>query len=109
MQATDKPRVGLPSPWGTIDGTRKCAHGIIRVCTPSHGGYWVPLALVAKIPQRWRDYAATWSHGWGHQWYEEDVAASAVLATFPSCDPQCQEDPAGCAAMIDGYLARAGA
>ena len=73
--------------------------------TPSHGGYYVPLALGSAIPARWREFAALWSHGNGDGWYEEDVAAIAVLLTFPTVSPEVVRRES-LRAMLEAAVAR---
>lgn len=64
------PILGGPSPWGTIDNLRVLPNGCRLAGTPSHGGLWVPRFLLERIPESWREHAATWSGD--PQWFEED-------------------------------------
>lgn len=97
---TDQPpRIGDRSPWGVIDYIEHWASGVCYVSTASHGGIWLSPDRLAIVPADYRAYAERWAHGWGPGWFEEDVAASAVVATFPElftrrgqCWPHVQED-----------------
>ena len=79
-ETTAEPQEGQESPWSIIQGRTEWAPGVIFVSTAGHGGFWISPEHLEKIPARWRAFAAKWSHGWGEQWYEEDVAAIAVGA-----------------------------
>lgn len=72
---------GMRTPWGVADAVELLPTGIKRVSTPSHGGYWVPKALLPRIPADYRAYALKWSGS--EQWYEEDCAWACVAVTFP--------------------------
>lgn len=75
-----EPQKGEESPWSIIQSRTEWAPGVIMVSTAGHGGFWIAPEHLEKIPARWRAFAASWSHGWGEQWWEEDVAAVAVGA-----------------------------
>jgi hypothetical protein len=66
---------GMLTPWGPAQFTRNFGNGVFMVETAGHGGIYVPPELIHKIPQKERDFAAAWSHGWGENWFEEDCAA----------------------------------
>ena len=68
--------------------------------TPSHGGIWLSADRVKAIPAARRAFAARWSHGFGDQWYEEDMAAAAVIAAWPDVFDGCG-DVAAVVARID--------
>ena len=96
---TDLPTYGGPSPWGRIQHLAMIAPGVWKVSTASHGGIWLSPDRLALVPADYRAYAERWAHGWGPGWFEEDVAACAVVATFPElftrrgqCWPHVQED-----------------
>jgi len=97
---TDQPpRPGDRSPWGVIISCEDVAPGVYYVSTASHGGIWLSPERLAIVPADYRAYAERWAHGWGPGWFEEDVAASAVVATFPElftrrgqCWPHVQAD-----------------
>jgi hypothetical protein len=85
--------MALQTPWGIADcvvtlgevnkGT--CSYAILSVSTPSHGGIYVPPALLDRIPERHRAYAKRWSGS--ESWYEEDCAWAAVALAFPELFP----------------------
>lgn len=78
-----EPEATDASPWGPIQYAHNLAEGIVFVSTASHGGFWLSQERRDAVPALWRRYAASWSHGWGDQWYEEDCAACAVILSFP--------------------------
>ena len=77
----------MRTPWGQADQEERFQVGpnendvIVSVCTPGHGGYYVPSHLVSKIPANQRAWAAKWSGS--PQWYEEDCCWAAVALAFP--------------------------
>ena len=75
----------LCTPWGTSDTRTPIGSGIVRVETPSHGGYYVPRAVLDRIPATHQAYAARWSGS--PQWYEEDCAWACVAVAFPEHFP----------------------
>lgn len=95
------------TPWGYADTTpSRYGPGIAFYSTPSHGGFFVAPTEREKIPQRYRDFAARWSKGWGDGWYEEDVAALAVVVTFPDRFPHITSGQLdGFREMLDHYTA----
>jgi len=78
----------MNTPWGKSDDVLKLRVGanerdeILRVDTPSHGGYFVPAHLVNRIPAEQQAWAAKWSQS--RLWYEEDCCWAAVALAFPS-------------------------
>jgi len=74
--------VGSPTPWGPVQHVHTIAPGVVQVMTESHGGIYVAPDQLAKIPRAHQDFAAKWSKGWGPQWFEEDLAALAVLLVY---------------------------
>lgn len=92
----------LFTPWGYADTVEDIAPGIKFVSTPSHGGFILSDERKAQVPEHYREYAASWSKGWGDNYYEEDVAALAVLVTFPDVfDTDNIEDAQ---VMLDYYI-----
>ena len=81
------PEAAGPSPWGPVQMATNITPGITFVSCSGHGGFWVNSELNATVPAVWRRYAARWRRGWGDQWYEEDCAACAVVASFPEHFP----------------------
>ena len=75
------------TPWGTPQQIKKMAEGVFEISTASHGGFWLSPQCNSKVDPKWRNYASQWSHGYGDQWYEEDVAAYGVIETFPDLFP----------------------
>ena len=71
------------TPWGKPDNVVELAPGIIRVGTPSHGGFYLSDDRKAEVDPRYREFADEWAKGWGDNWYEEDCAALAVVVTWP--------------------------
>lgn len=71
----------MNTPWGLTNDVAVLEHGILRVDTPSHGGYYVPDEVLERIPEAHRAYAARWSGS--EHWYEEDCAWAAVALAFP--------------------------
>ena len=80
------------TPWGVAQDRERIAEGITFYSTPSHGGFHLSRERNAKVPERYRAYAAMWSHGWGDTWYEEDCAALAVILTYPDYFPHVSLD-----------------
>ena len=71
------------TPWGRTEHAQELAPGIWSVSTASHGGFYLDSRALDRIPQNHQAYAAQWSHGRGPNWFEEDVAACAVIAAYP--------------------------
>jgi hypothetical protein len=61
------PREGDASPWGRIDNVTPLGPEALSVTTPSHGGIWVTLEALARIPEPLRATAYS-----GGGWFEED-------------------------------------
>jgi hypothetical protein len=72
------------SPWGTVNTQQTLAcvdgHYIDLVSTPSHGGAYVPDALLHYIPEAEQLEAARWSGS--RNWYEEDCCIESVAKAF---------------------------
>jgi len=71
----------MKTPWGESQSVEDIGLGIWFVTTAGHGGYYVPTALVQRIPKEHRAYAKRWSGD--ERWYEEDCAWAAVALAFP--------------------------
>ena len=73
------------TPWGRADHARAVGtingQTIYTVSTPSHGGYYVPSALLNRIPPDHQARAQQWSGS--PQWYEEDCEWASVAVAFP--------------------------
>lgn len=82
FEASRVPEPKVRTPWGVADYIEEPADGITYYGTASHGGYHLSAERLAQVPAKWRTFAARWSHGWGPSWFEQDVAAAAVLVTF---------------------------
>ncbi len=68
----------MNTPWGFAQTVHaEGARGVLSVSTASHGGIFVPDALLAEIPAIERAYAAQWSGS--ENWFEEDCAAAIPL------------------------------
>ena len=78
-------RNAMLTPWGRADHVADIGNGILRVDTPSHGGYFVPAQLNRLIPTSWRK--ATWNLQGLAGWYEEDCDWALVAMTFPERFP----------------------
>lgn len=75
---------GSATPWGAADHvtTIERQSGVIfKVSTPGHGGYYVPDALLTRIPMAGRRYAQQWSGS--PNWFEEDCAWAYVAINLP--------------------------
>jgi hypothetical protein len=99
-----QPTLGSLTPWGRSDTATVLAPGIVRVITPSHGGIWVAPERRHEIRPDWLAYGAQWSHGWGEGWFEEDVAACAVIATLPEVAPYANTSREDAEAAINRYI-----
>lgn len=64
----------LHTPWGWPDHVVRYAEGILRLSTPSHGGFHVDEARTARMPAPLRNTDG---------WYEEDEQWAKVAAAFP--------------------------
>jgi len=72
----------MNTPWGKADSIERIGDGgILSVSTPGHGGYFVPTALLSRIPEDQQRYAQRWSGS--RNWYEEDVCFVSVHLAFP--------------------------
>ena len=71
-----------PTPWGVADTAEHIGLGVYLVTTPSHGGYYLPPAVNARVPAHWQ--AITWNNGQGREgWYEEDCDWALVALAVP--------------------------
>ena len=73
------------SPWGKPDFVKDIGAGILRIDTPSHGGYFIPPQLNALVPAAWR--MASFNQQGRRGWYEEDCDWALVALTFPTTFP----------------------
>ena len=64
----------LYTPWGFADNVDEVAEGILKVSTPSHGGFKLDRKRNAQVPRPLRKKGG---------WYEEDQEAAIVIASFP--------------------------
>jgi hypothetical protein len=76
----------IVTPWGRAQTANYVADGITFYSTASHGGFKLSPERVALVAPEYRAYARRWSGS--PAWYEEDVAALAVVATFPELFPE---------------------
>ena len=75
----------ITTPWGRSDTATVYAEGITFYTTPSHGGFRLSPERAEKMPKEYREYGDKWAkgmHTYSGEWYEEDCAALAVIATF---------------------------
>lgn len=72
----------LSTPWGIADYVKDIGNGILRVATPSHGGYYVPGPMRLKMPP-----AALMTFCGVPGWYEEDCDWAIVALCFPDLFP----------------------
>jgi hypothetical protein len=73
------------SPWGTPDSAQNIGGGILRIDTPSHGGYFVPEPFNSIIPNAWK--TASFNGQASAGWYEEDCDWCMVALAFPTTFP----------------------
>lgn len=96
------------TPWGGIQSLTRYEHGIFRVSTASHGGWYVPEPFLSEMPEPYRNAGAAFGriNGWGISnpsvphtnnagapessfnpiigaWFEEDCGWAFVYASFP--------------------------
>jgi len=99
-------QVGGSSPWGAVQtverlivphrvelaggGVGVCEVPIFVVSTASHGGIYVPSALLGSMPWAYRQYAKKWSGS--ENWFEEDCAVLAVVVSFPEAFPSVNSE-----------------
>ena len=69
------------TPWGRADQIENVGEGIYFASTPSHGGYYVPSALLPAITAAHQARALKWSGS--RNWYEEDCEWASVAIAFP--------------------------
>jgi hypothetical protein len=67
------------TPWGGADYKRNVGRGITFYGTPSHGGFFVPVAELRKWPAPLRAIVPFA----GRQWFEEDCDWAIVVAGSP--------------------------
>lgn len=74
------PRMGDPSPWGSIDYTVRLAEGITLVSTPGHGGIHLSPDRQAALP----DWARIVPDNFCPKplWWEEDCEVAVPLFVF---------------------------
>jgi len=70
----------IQTPWGKADSVEQIGEGIFFASTSSHGGYFVPTALLNKIPEDYQRRALKWSGS--RNWYEEDCEWASVVVSF---------------------------
>jgi hypothetical protein len=85
------------TPWGFAQSCTEYSNGIKFYETASHGGFFVPLELLERIPAEHRVYAKRWSGS--EQFFEEDVAWAAIPCAFPEL---FDEDTVAKAAFVAG-------
>jgi hypothetical protein len=73
------------TPWGKADSVDEIGEGIYSVSTPSHGGFFVPSALVAKMDPG--KVAFSKRSSGSENWFEEDCAVAFVVEAFPHLFP----------------------
>jgi hypothetical protein len=95
----------IPTPWGEADTWTTITPGIVRVCTPSHGGYHLAPHMQDKVPGYMRHPGDSFGAQRAAGWYEEDVDWSIVALVFPQFFPA--RVPAGHAGAV-GCGAREG-
>jgi hypothetical protein len=102
MTATARaPRV--ETPWGVAQNVRPVGpDGIFSADTSTHGGYYVPSALLDKIDPRGRADAKRWSGS--ENWYEEDCCWAWVALAFPEHFPPAAVDAALATCRARGLL-----
>lgn len=81
----DPVAIGTNTPWGVAEFVSHIGEGIWSVDTMSHGGYFVPTELVAKMDPAKVAYSAEWSGS--PNWFEEDCAVAFVVEAFPHLFP----------------------
>ena len=66
------------TPWGVAEDVEVVAEGIVRVTTPSHGGFYLSEDRDRQVPSELKSdrYCPL-------RWYEEDCEWAAVAVTFP--------------------------
>lgn len=67
--------MGVKTPWGTSQISRKITRGIIFYGTAGHGGFHVSPTLLRKMPSYMQNKDG---------WYEEDCEWAKVAICFPS-------------------------
>jgi len=85
-------REGQSTPWGRADAIEQVGEGIYFASTPSHGGYYVPSALLPAIPEKHQARALKWSGS--RNWYEEDCEWASVAVAFPHLFNEHQREAA---------------
>jgi hypothetical protein len=96
--ANAAPLVGDSSPWGAIDRCTRIADGIHFVSTPSHGGFRLSPARLARFPLA--VLGQTWRALGRDGWFEEDCDAYLIPVAFPDCfskEEQARAYPGYCA------------
>jgi hypothetical protein len=74
------PMKAVHTPWGYAQQITPYPHGIIHYSTASHGGFFVPLSLCAKIPTAVLDKT---HNRQGHMgWFEQDADWCIVVHYF---------------------------
>ena len=84
-------RIGMGSPWGTVDYVEPCAPGITWVSTPGHGGVHLDAAHVVGMPDAFMGA----STDRGGVWWEEDCSWSLVAIVYPYAFPRQSHHPEG--------------
>jgi hypothetical protein len=82
----------MQTPWGKADRIETLPGGVLWVSTASHGGYYVPPALLPMVPEAWRKVSFNGQGKAG--WFEEDCDWCLVALTFPTVFPSHAADAA---------------
>ena len=90
----------MNTPWGRSQSVKDLGSGVLSVTTASHGGIYVPVDQLKRIPREAQDYAKRWS-GSKH-WYEEDCAWAHVAVSMPEL---FREDEVECARSTVEWIA----
>jgi hypothetical protein len=87
-------RTGHHTPWGPAQDVIPVANGegIAFVSTASHGGYYVPAAMLAKMPLAAR--LASFNGQGLVGWFEEDCDWCLVVLSFPDLFSKDNHDAA---------------
>lgn len=78
------------SPWGEVQNARDLGNGLFFVSTSSHGGLYVPDAMVASMPAALRCNR----YSGNGQWFEEDMEWALAVVWRPELFPSEYLEPA---------------
>jgi hypothetical protein len=84
----------LYTPWGYADQVEEVSEGILKVSTPSHGGFKLDRIRNSQVPSALRNKGG---------WYEEDCEYAKVIVSFPRVFLDESQQARACRTLKDHF------